>query len=146
MEKVITSIIGNITKFFGLIFVFGIALGIMCSNGILTVRYSSQNAKEALLKASDNFNRNKQALASSFNHENGGKIDRTDNPSRQPKNSRTKWDFEVHKVNPGETLYDIGATYNVHWKVLARINHVRNPENLLPDEKIYVPVKKVVYN
>ncbi len=146
MEKVITSIFGNITRFFALIFLLGAALGFVCSNGIFTVNYNPDNAKNTFQKATDNFKRNGQALASSFNSANGESNEKMNNPSRQTNSPLTKWDFEVHKVTPGETLYDIGKAHDVHWKALARINHIRNPENLLPNEKIYVPVKKIVYN
>lgn len=146
MEKVITSIFGNITKFFMLIFALGAVLGFVCSNGIFTVNYNPDNAKETLLKAKDNFKRNGKALTSSFNHENSGRIERPNRPAKQEETPQTKWDFEVYKVKTGETLYDIGKNYDVHWKVLARINHIRNPENLLPNEKIYIPVKQIVYN
>jgi lipoprotein NlpD len=44
-----------------------------------------------------------------------------------------------HTVHRGETLYRIGKTYGVDGHHIARVNHVRDPQNLQVGQRLYIP-------
>jgi len=44
-----------------------------------------------------------------------------------------------HTVHRGETLYRIGKTYGVDSRRIARVNHVRDPQNLQVGQRLYIP-------
>lgn len=50
----------------------------------------------------------------------------------------------VHYVQPGETLSGIGLRYQVPWQVLARFNHLENPNVIHPGEAIRIPKRYVI--
>lgn len=44
-----------------------------------------------------------------------------------------------HEVSPGETLGEIGRSYNVDWQYLADINTIVSPRSLKVGDKVFVP-------
>jgi murein DD-endopeptidase MepM/ murein hydrolase activator NlpD len=44
-----------------------------------------------------------------------------------------------HVVQPGENLYRIGKAYDVSHRELARLNRLRDPHQIRPGQKIFVP-------
>jgi murein DD-endopeptidase MepM/ murein hydrolase activator NlpD len=44
-----------------------------------------------------------------------------------------------HVVRPGENLYRIGKAYDLSHEQLARINKLRDPDQIRPGQKIFVP-------
>jgi hypothetical protein len=45
---------------------------------------------------------------------------------------------QPHVVQPGEGLREIANAYNVPWQLLAKINGIRDPQNLPPGQRIKV--------
>jgi len=55
---------------------------------------------------------------------------------------------QPHVVQPGEGLQQIARSYNVPWQLLAKINGIRDPQNLRPGQRIKVvrgPFSAVVH-
>lgn len=55
---------------------------------------------------------------------------------------------QPHVVQPGEGLREIANAYNVPWQLLAKINGIRDPQNLPPGQRIKVvrgPFNAVVH-
>lgn len=52
--------------------------------------------------------------------------------------SRQHWLEKAHVVGPGETLDQIAQKYNVSRELLARINGIRDPQNLPPGKELKV--------
>jgi LysM repeat protein len=44
-----------------------------------------------------------------------------------------------HRVKRGETLYQIGRTYGVSYRDLARANNIRNPSQIKVGQQILIP-------
>lgn len=45
-----------------------------------------------------------------------------------------------HQVREGETLLDLQAEYGTHWKVIQKVNGIKNPNYLRTGEIIRVPI------
>jgi murein DD-endopeptidase MepM/ murein hydrolase activator NlpD len=44
-----------------------------------------------------------------------------------------------HRVNPGETLSDIGAAYRVPYSQIARANKMRDPSRIYVGQRLWIP-------
>ncbi len=44
-----------------------------------------------------------------------------------------------HQVKRGETLYQIGQAYGVPYRELARINNIRDPNEIRVGQKLFIP-------
>jgi murein DD-endopeptidase MepM/ murein hydrolase activator NlpD len=43
-------------------------------------------------------------------------------------------------VRPGETLASIGRTYGIGWQILAKANHLANPDHLEVGQSLWIPL------
>lgn len=44
-----------------------------------------------------------------------------------------------HTVKPGETLYRIGRAYDLNYAELARVNRLRDPNQIHVGQKLFIP-------
>jgi hypothetical protein len=51
--------------------------------------------------------------------------------------------WQSHKVKKGETIQTLADSRDVSWKKLARINRLKAPYALSPEDTVYLPRKKV---
>lgn len=42
-------------------------------------------------------------------------------------------------VQQGDTLWQIGADYNISWITLAKVNKLKNPDLIYPGDEILIP-------
>ncbi|WP_337995056.1 5'-nucleotidase C-terminal domain-containing protein [Paenibacillus thermotolerans] len=47
----------------------------------------------------------------------------------------------VYVVKPGDTLYRIGLKYGVSWQSIAKLNKLKNPNLIYPNQKLIIPAK-----
>jgi LysM repeat protein len=47
---------------------------------------------------------------------------------------------KIHVVKRGQYLKLIAAKYGVHWRKIARVNHLRNPNVIYPGQRLKIPV------
>ncbi|MFT9487061.1 MAG: 5'-nucleotidase C-terminal domain-containing protein [Tepidibacillus sp.] len=67
------------------------------------------------------------------------KQEQNDN-DKQIEKTKTKADL-VYIVKKGDTLYHIGKKHGIDWKILAKYNHLTNPNLILIGQKILIPQK-----
>jgi len=60
----------------------------------------------------------------------------------QPKRKKAAPGYEIHRVEAGQTMYDISQIYGVKLKYLYRKNHLMEGEQPLEDTDIYLRRKK----
>lgn len=149
------KLISNISRFFFYIFILSIALGALfgfvCSNGILTVNYNPDNARRAIQRTSENAVKNGVAFVESFkpnaqNHEIDGIYYIVNSNSNSNFDSNPFYALIIHKIQIGETLYEIGSKYNINWKVIMKLNRLSNPNSLKPGDEILIPVRRNLEN
>lgn len=45
----------------------------------------------------------------------------------------------AYVVQQGDTLWQIGEWYGVHWTTLAKFNNLKNPHLIYPGDEILIP-------
>ena len=140
------NILSNIARFFFIIIILslilGLCLGALCSSGMVTIAIHPAKTKEALRNASTNLRKNYKAFFDALNSKNRESISNDiEYSGKQEQESKFSHPTFTYKVKKGETLYDIGLKYGVHWKALMRINKITDPDNLHPNDKLIIPLR-----
>ncbi len=63
---------------------------------------------------------------------------RTTQPPSPPRRSASQTGIE-HVVQPGESLSRIAAAYGVRMNVIIEANNLKNPDNLIAGQKLFIP-------
>ena len=140
MEKFLS----NVWRLFFIIIVFsllfGLTVGFLCSSGMLTIDYHPEVTKRVFKKGVNNFNKNSKAMMESLRSQDQViESNQDENFKNRELRSKSVRPTFIYEVQHGETLYDIGRKYGVHWKVIKRINKIQNPNQLHPNDELIIP-------
>ena len=154
MVKIIVKPFRFIFKMVMISFMIGLIIGFVCSKEIVTINFhpdkidSPSNIKNNFNDIKDIINNVKDifndanfstVVSSSSNLNNWGKKINNAKLVSESTASKNHTPTFFHIVKYGETLISIGRRYKVHYKVIMKINDIKNPNELKKNDQLIIP-------